>query len=272
MKPAARLARLSALLLALAACQPAPATAGAETAAAALPPAPATASPAAPSPSPAATPPAPIPSISQPAPAAGAATPDPNLGVGAIVFQDALDGSSGFDWSQQSEAAMFTVLGGQLNAVMQKGNLGFRLRGGPRLTLGDQQARVTVRVNLCYERDEYGLLFRAQEQGDGTFSGYLLKLNCAGQARVEQVRGTATTTLVDWSASPAIVPGAPAENTLLVWAAGPLFRFFVNDRYLFEAHDGSFTAGTFAVYLRDRTNGGESVSFANLVARAVSAP
>src|SRR3989338_315826 len=45
---------------------------------------------------------------------AGPATPDPNLGVGQIAFIDPLDGSSGYNWAQESESAVFAILGGQL--------------------------------------------------------------------------------------------------------------------------------------------------------------
>ena len=271
MKRGARLGGVWAVALALAACQLAPATAAPNAAAASgVPSAAPTATPAAPSPSPAPTQPEIV--LPPPPAALGTPTPDPNAGVGAVVFQDPLDDSTGHNWAFESESAVFAILGGQLNAVMKQSNVGFRLRAGPNVSVGDQQVRVTARTNLCYERDEYGLLFRAQVQPDGAYAGYLIKLNCAGQARVEQLRGTASTTLVDWTLSAAIVPGAPAENTLLVWAAGAQFHFFVNDRYLFEAHDASFAAGTYAFYLRDRTNGGESVSFSGLVARALTAP
>jgi hypothetical protein len=74
---------------------------------------------------------------------------------------------------------------------------------------------------------------------------------------------------VDWTASAAIVPNAPAENTLMVWAAQDQFHFYVNDKYLFSVSDKTFADGTLGFYIYDRTNGGESVSFSNLTVKAV---
>ena len=86
------------------------------------------------------------------------------------------------------------------------------------------------------------------------------------------LRNLTPAVLVDWTASPAIVPGAPAENTLLVWAGGKQFHFFVNGKHLFSATDETFVQGTHGFYIYDRTSGGESVSFGHLVVRAVSPP
>ncbi len=49
-------------------------------------------------------------------------------------------------------------------------------------------------------------------------------------------------------------------------------HFFINDRYIASATDDTLASGFWGVYLRDRTSGGESVSFVNLTAREVTAP
>lgn len=198
-----------------------------------------------------------------------APTPDPNLGVGDVAYEDKFDGKSGWLWTyQENDVVAFSAAGGKLNAVMKVGNSFPRISGGkPELKLGDQQLRVTATTNLCYAKDEYGVMFRVNPD---ITDGYLFELSCEGKARVELLRNYQPTVLVDWTASAAIVPNAPAENTLMVWAAKDQFHFYVNDKYLFSASDKTFADGTLGFYIYDRTNGGESVSFSNLTVKTVT--
>lgn len=200
------------------------------------------------------------------------ATPDPNLGVGEIIYADALDGSSDFDWALNAESANFALGGGQLNAVMTQANVGGRFIAREDVSGGDQRVSVTARANLCYDLDEYGLIFRGVRDAFDNYYYYLFKLTCGGAMRVELIENFETTVLVDWTVSPAIVSGAPAENTLMVWAAQAQMHFFINDRYLASATDDTLATGFWGFYLRDRTSGGESISFVDLVARAVVTP
>jgi hypothetical protein len=199
-------------------------------------------------------------------------TPDPEEGVGAVVYEDDFEGKSGWAWPYvEDDIAAFSLGGSRLNAVMKVGNIpGGRIVGGPpTLQIGDQQLQVTSLTNLCYAKDEYGVLFRANTLAT---DGYLFKLSCEGKARVEALHSLRPAVVADWTASPAIVSGAPAENTLLVWAAGDQLRFFVNGRLLFSVTDNTFAQGTYGFYALDRTSGGESVSFGHLVVKAVSLP
>lgn len=202
-----------------------------------------------------------------------AATPDPNVGVGATLYEDKFDGAR-WGWTFRDDVVKFGIENAQLNAVMTRPDAGWRISIGPDVKAGNQQIALTVRVNLCYDQDEYGLLFR-NTTPDGEvvrFNGYLFKLNCGGQARVELFRDSQPSVLLDWTASPAIQPGAPAENTLLVWAAGDQFHFYVNGKHIGSLKDGAFAEGEFGVYLRDRTNGGVSVSYTALTVKEVALP
>ena len=67
----------------------------------------------------------------------------------------------------------------------------------------------------------------------------------------------------------AIHGGAGAENSLTVWMQGGEFRFYANGQYLFAAQDSALEAGYYGFYLFDRTGGGLSVNFDDLVAREV---
>ncbi len=272
--------RLAGLLAAvvLAACQVAPVTVRPGVTAVAGGPAP-SATPAPPTGTPvvpaSATPVPPSPTVTATATATGtptaAGTPDPDQGVGQVLSDERFDGA-GWRWAFQDEAVSLSLAGGHLNAVMTRADLGWRVAAGPEVTAGDQQVRLVARVNLCYERDEYGLFLRGQAPSPLEISGYVFKLNCAGQARVEVLRANQPSVLIDWTPAAAIQAGAPAENVLLVWAAGDQFHFFVNDRHLGSAVDRTFATGRFGLFLRDRTNGGLSLAFTALTVRAVAAP
>jgi hypothetical protein len=199
-------------------------------------------------------------------------TPDPDQDVGAVLYADEFNGENGWRWpSVEDDIAAFSLGGNRLNAVMKVGNLagGRTVAGQPSLQISDQQLQVTSLTSLCYAKDEYGVLFRANAAAT---DGYLFKLSCEGRARVEALHNLRPAVLVDWTASPAIMPGAPAENTLLVWAGRDQLQFFVNGKYLFSVVDKTYVQGTYGFYIFDRSSGGESVGFGHLVVKAVSLP
>ncbi len=225
-------------------------------------PLPATAT-AEPTSAPSATPPAPTAQPTVPP------TPDPDEGVGALIYSDRLNGGDGWGWNFADEAASFSTADGRLTAVMHDPNQWWRFTAGPdTLAAADQQVRVTAHTAACAAADEYALMFRVSEV-DGQYRGYVFKLRCDGAARVDRMDGSTLTPLVDWIASPAIKPGAAADNGLLVWMAGDQFRFYVNDQYLFSAQDDALAGGYYGFYVDDQSSGGLTVEFSNLVAKEV---
>jgi len=199
-------------------------------------------------------------------------TPDPNEGVGEVIFEDFMNGESGWHWSFADEAVSFGVDTERevLAGVMTTSELWWRFTLGPDfVSAGDQQATVNARAVACEGADEYGLIFRGGERAAGGYDLYVFKLRCSGEARFEAVMDGHTTALVNWTASPALNIGAGAENSLTVWMRGGEFRFYANGQYLFSAQDDALEAGYYGFYLFDRTGGGLSVNFDDLVAREV---
>jgi hypothetical protein len=203
---------------------------------------------------------------------AASPTPDPNEAVGDVVYQDKLDGKAGWFWTFSDDVATFGVVDGKLKGVMKTANSGWKFVGGPTtIQLGSQQVSLNAHTVHCGPNDEYGLMFRVKsEEGDSLYDGYLFKLRCSGAASFDVVTGTTRKAIVDWTPSPAIKTGAPAGNTLLVWAAGSEFRFYANGQYLFSASDSTLSAGFYGIYLNDRTAGDETVTFDTLAAKAVA--
>ncbi len=199
------------------------------------------------------------------------ATPDPNEGVGDLIYADPLDGSSGWNWGFSDDAVQFGVENGQLVGSMTSSAAWWRFSLGPDdLSAANQQVRVTARPVTCDGGDEYGLIFRGGERAAGGYDLYVFKLRCDGAARFEAVLDGQTTVLADWTSSPAIQSGAGAENTLVAWMNDGEFRFYVNEQYLFTAQDSTLSAGYYGFYLMDRSEGGLTVTFDDLLAREVS--
>ena len=200
------------------------------------------------------------------------ATPDPNEAVGDVVYQDKLDGNGGWFWTFSDDVADFGVVDGKLKGTMKKANSGWRFTISPDTAqLGSQQVSLNAHTVSCKDNDEYGLMLRLKaDPSKTTFDGDLFKLRCSGAASFQVISGTQTSTIVDWTASPAIKTGAPADNTLLVWAAGSEFRCYVNGQYLFTANDSTLASGFYGIYIYDRSAGGETVTYDTLVAKAVN--
>ena len=203
---------------------------------------------------------------------AATTTPDPNEAVGDVIYQDKLDGTGGWFWTYADDVSNFGVADGKLKAVMKTANSGWRYTISPdTLQFGSQQVSLNAHTASCGPSDEYGLMLRLQPDASNSgYDGYSFKLRCSGQASFEMITGIERKTLVDWTDSSAIKTGAPADNTLLVWAAGSEFRFYVNGQYLFSATDSTLSAGFYGIYLYDRTAGGETVTFDTLTAKAVA--
>ncbi len=202
-------------------------------------------------------------------------TPDPNERVGGLVYEDRLDGSSRWLWNFHDDAVTFGLEDGHLRGVANQSSAYWRFTLGPdTLNNGDQQVSVTAHTVACGPNDSYGLIFRAvaaeaAAETEGAFDLYAFNVTCGGLARFETISGTRASAIVDWTASPAIQTGPNADNTLQVWMAGSVFRFYINGQYLFSAQDSRLASGTYGFYLQDRTQGGLTVTFDNLVARVV---
>lgn len=204
------------------------------------------------------------------------ATPDPNEGVGDVTYIDKLDGTGGWLWTYEDDAAKFGVSleEKQLNSIAKRSGTWRFTISNDVIKVGNQQLRVTARPTVCAEQDQYALLFRGKvvDEATSTYSYYAFKLRCDGSARLEKLEGPDTVVLVNWVQSPAIQTGVNVDNTLMVWANKDQMRFYVNDQFLFEAVDGSLAEGFYGFYLFDRTNGNMAVSWKNLEARAINLP
>lgn len=202
-------------------------------------------------------------------------TPDPERGVGEVVFEERFEGATGWNWGFiEDDVVSFQRDGDQLTATMFESGSGWRATiGPPGIVIGDQQTRLTIGTESCANGDEYGLIFRsAFDEDESTFDGYVFAINCAGQVQVSELDDSQRTVLLNWQPSGAINAGAPTDNTLLIWAADEEFNFYVNDEYIGTVSDDRYSQGGYGLYLWDRSGGGASVVYDDLIVREVELP
>ncbi len=144
-------------------------------------------------------------------------------------------------------------------SVTRKGLYLMTLRAGP--VLADFHLQVTARLNLCRQKDAYGVLFRAASQGDY----YRYVLNCQGQARLERAQGGQIVPLGAWQESGDAPRGAPGEVTLGIWAVGSEMYLFLNDRFQFASRDTLFRSGQIGLFALSGEETPLAVVFSDLV-------
>ncbi len=215
--------------------------------------------------------PAPSPTFSPtPSPTLPPPTPDPNLNVSeAIFYSDSFDGQSGWFWTFSDDVASFEAKEGELQVATKQGG-SWRYVSRDDIVAGDQQLRLTARTAVCPGNDEYGLMYRARYDDQQSIHAYIFKLNCAGQVRVEKLEIEAVTVLKEWEAYPAVKPGAPAENSMMIWMAKDQFHFYLNDQYLFSLTDATLADGFYGFFVKSHSNGGGALSFDDLLVREVA--
>jgi hypothetical protein len=200
------------------------------------------------------------------------ATPDPNQGLGSLRFEDSFDGSSGWGWGYQEEGVVtFKRNNGTVLAKFETKNKGWRISLGPDpFAAGDQRVELTARAEACGQQDEWGLLFRGTFTKNSQFNGYLFKLNCTGQVKVELLEDNQSTSLMGWTSVPDVETGPGSENTLMVWAGKDELRFYVNGTYAGSVIESTYPSGQYGIYVQDRTNGNAQFRFINLQVYAVT--
>jgi len=188
-------------------------------------------------------------------------TPAMRPGVGALLLEE--DFSSEADWATQKNAAGSVGLGAnKLTIVINQPGVSLAsLRRAP--DFGDFYLEVTVEPSLCGRDDRFGVLLRAQSEGDY----YRLFSDCAGNLRLERVLGGTATVVQNWTATILIRP--PLSFKLGVWAYRGELRVFVEDKFQFSASDPMLTGGRVGFYARAASKGPLSVSFSDLKVSAL---
>ncbi len=124
---------------------------------------------------------------------------------------------------------------------------------------------LTATPSLCAGADAFGIYVRASSPRDG----YRLVATCDGRIRLERLKNGELVLLQDWSPSGEVPRGGMVPIRFGVWAYGPELRIFVNSVYQFSARDPVWQEGQVGAYARAALDGPLTVSFSDLVVRAI---
>jgi hypothetical protein len=138
------------------------------------------------------------------------------------------------------------------------------LRSQPELA--DFYAEVTVKVNLCVGKDQFGMVFRAA----GDDNNYRFSVSCDGEVRFYRTHSGSTLPMNEWLATGDAPTGAPAEVKLGVWSAGNEMRFFINDHIQIESRDPVFHSGSVGLFVYVNGTDPITASFSNMSVYSVS--
>jgi len=205
---------------------------------------------------PATTTPSPAPSPSP--------TPDRLLGLGPYLYQDDFSRNDGWPIGQDSLGGTSFADGRLVIAVRKSGT--YRYAQSPSPALTDFFVQVSVRPFLCGPSDDFGLMFRMDEDSNH----FRFILACDGQARVARVLNGQSFNLIPPTDTYAAIPGPLSENRLGVLAKGSDFFFFINDVEVFSLRSGVIPAGGLGLFVHSAASGQTTVAFDDLSARAVA--
>ena len=119
---------------------------------------------------------------------------------------------------------------------------------------------VTAAPSLCLNGDNYGIQFRMSSTKDF----YRFILSCAGQVRLERIKGGTGLVLHDWSASAQALPNSSGTYRLGVRAVGSDLRLYINDILQFTASDASLSSGGLGLFVRSMGSTAVTINFSNL--------
>jgi hypothetical protein len=182
-------------------------------------------------------------------------------GGSAVLYKQTFDSaSSDFDESE-TENASYKFVDGAYTVSAKKPNLIVwqKIKGD----YGNTAISLDTTIDGSDE-SAAGLLFRYQD--DKNF--YLFTITGDGRYDLDMYKDDELTTLIDWTESSAINK-AGEQNSLRVETIGDKIRLYANDKLLDEISDGTFKRGKAAIAINTFDDPKLTVTFDNLVIRAL---
>lgn len=124
----------------------------------------------------------------------------------------------------------------------------------------DYFVEMTANPSLCHSEDMYGVLLRVTSDQDY----YRVAMNCAGQIRLDWLKGGQSFPIYNWIPSGQIQPGPIASPQLGVWVKEDELRFFINDVLQFKTENLAVTEGALGVFGRAAGDTAMTVNFTDL--------
>ena len=182
---------------------------------------------------------------------------NPRTKLGTANWTDPMD--DGDNWPTGPDK--YTSIGfsdGKLKLTGLTTTDGWRLVSTEKLT--NMYLEMTVSTGNCSGSDRYGFLFRVPNAFEAN-RGYLFGISCDGSYSFREWDATIgakglMTTHINWTNDTAIQAGSNKTNTIGVMAVGDKLVLYANGVLLKEVKDGTFTEGSFGIFVgaRETTN------------------
>lgn len=180
------------------------------------------------------------------------------IGAGRILYADPLTGQDG-GWLDDGSQCFFRPQGYHVQTLSAH-EFAWCYSGRQSFT----NAVISVQARLI-RGQIYGLVFRLSPSAQ---QFYALEINAEGAYRFVLASGSDPSswlTLIDWTRSPAILPGYNRSNTLLVVASGPTFRLYINRQLITTGYTNSaYPSGLIGCLVGGDAAGGSEAVFTNM--------
>lgn len=131
----------------------------------------------------------------------------------------------------------------------------------------DVVIEVTSNQLSTFENNAYGVICRSDTSNNG--DGYYFLISGDGYYTISKGEGEDVTQLVDWTANSAINTGQES-NTIRAVCIGNYLAMYVNDKFMGEIEDSTYTSG-YAGFAATAFEGGDTdITFDNLTITAAS--
>lgn len=192
-------------------------------------------------------------------------TPDPRQSLGPVIYSTDFNQADG--WPVGHDALGATSLEQTQLTVVVSQPASLRTILSPVAPQADFYAEVALHTSLCQTGDEFGLIFRVNPLEEQ----YRLTITCEGGLRLRRVLVGSSRGVVPFiDAEPAVMPRAPADNTLGVLARGPDLEIFVNGVSLLKVHDVALPIGRIGLVVSAGAGGQTTVSFDRFEIRSLN--
>jgi hypothetical protein len=183
-------------------------------------------------------------------------TPDIRQSFGPQLYQTDFSSSEG--WKVGRDPYGVTSLDeGQLSVVVNQPD-SLRTLISPVDPVGDFYAEVNMHTALCQDDDEFGMVFRVNPLDEH----YRFTITCVGGLRLRRVLvGSSRAVLPFEPFNEAVMPHAPADNTLGVLARGADFELFVNGVSVLTAHDVALPVGRIGLIVSSGSGGQTTITY-----------
>ncbi len=174
-------------------------------------------------------------------------TEDPRSNLGEPTYRDTFDKSGlwGLDEPYDDGHTRIEIKNNQLvlTSYSAQGWMGWRTTFAK---AGNTYIEGSFSTNQCSGGDQYGLLFRLNEDTGGDF----FAVTCDGRYSLSHFDGSQFSSIVNLTETTAVQSGSNQINRLGVWIQGNQIRLYVNGNLLTETSDDQLSgSGNFGAFI-----------------------